>query len=186
MGAGARAFWSGARAFCGSQAVAKLPPGTKTCAARPDPAKGELPCLEPWRPHSVGRCLRFLDNALRPSTPAPATAAPAPPCQDLVFHTFWLRGNLRDSEWLFIRSFVGTQPQCAKLIVWIGGRDALKSAQAASQRECTPRKDAAEPSVEYRLMDVPAVVQLARGSPVESYTEDQLLNILHQPRQGLA
>eukprot|EP00937_MAST-01D_sp_MAST-1D-sp2_P007527 g7527.t1 len=93
---------------------------------------------------------------------------------------------LRDSEWLFIRSFVGTQPQCAKLIVWIGDQSALTSAQAASQRKCTPHKDAGEPSVEYRLMDVPAVVQLARGSPLEPYTEKQLWAILQQKSQGLA
>jgi len=171
---GAR-FLAGMRAECALQQILPLAADT-TCVARPEPGKDERGCMEAWRPHSMARCLRLL-RGFDFGAPSPST------CKEQLFHAFWGTGTLRDSEWMCIDSFRATQRSCARLIVWFGKKAALEEHAAKHAAALDPAR---RPAVEFRLLDVAAVRELARGSAVAHYSEVQLREIKDQQRLGMS
>ena len=104
-------------------------------------------------------------------------------CKEQLFHAFWGTGTLRDSEWMCIDSFRATQRSCARLIVWFGKKAALEEHATKHAAALDPAR---RPAVEFRLLDVAAVRELARGSAVAHYSEVQLREIKDQQRLGMS
>ena len=166
-------FLAGLRAHCKLQTIVST---GGTCAARPAWGHPEQACLTPWTPHSLSQCLSFMRDFK-------FGAPPESTCKEQLFHAFWGTGTLRDSEWLCIDSFRATQRPCSRLIVWFGKAAALELHVAQHAQALDPSR---QPRVEFRLLDVGAVKELAVGSAVSMYSEAQLHEIMEQPRLGMS